>query len=108
MMQAVLSTMTARRNPDRSTAPVKIHDGRGRSKNKNRQIEDARHHEGKVTLPHPPHKTLKKPTGLPRHHPHTKPVEHALDIDHGIHEDRPRPGKLAKKSAVTGKSLRKK
>ena len=99
--------MTGRRNPDRSPATAKSHEGRGRSKNRDRHIEDARHHEEKHPLPHPPHKTLKKPTGLPRHKPHTKPEDQALNIDHGIHEDRPRPGKLAKKDTFVKKAGKK-
>ncbi len=62
-----------------------------------RDEEDARHHHATHTLPHPPHQPQYKVTGATRHHPHTQPEGHDLNADHGTHEDRPRPGKIAKK-----------
>ena len=41
----------------------------------------------------PPIILRKKHPLPPRHNPHTQPPEQALDMDHGTHEDRPRPGK---------------
>jgi len=83
--------------------PSKPRGVRGRSKNRDRHTEDAMHHEMSHPLPHPPRRTLKKPTGLPRHFPHTQPAGQEFNIDHGTHDDRPRPGKLAKKGGGTGK-----
>jgi hypothetical protein len=63
--------------PRQPTKPVRTNTSpepkRGPSQDRERHLEDA------------------------RHHPHTKPPEEALNIDHGTHEDRPRPGKIAKK-----------
>lgn len=62
-----------------------------------RKHEDLRHHrpatESEPVLPHRP---VPQPARK-KHHPHTQPEEFALNVDHGTHEDRPRPGKLAKK-----------
>ena len=73
-------------------------DPSGAGQDKRRNDEEIRHHPATHLQPHPEHHPVHKPTGLPVHHPHTQPVEDALNIDHGTHEDRPRPGKIAKKS----------
>jgi len=67
------------------------------SPDKNRHSEDKKHHPYTYPEVHPPHHSTKKETLPQRHHPHTGPELKDLDIDHGTHEDRPRPGKLAKK-----------
>ncbi|HOX34792.1 MAG TPA: hypothetical protein P5217_03615 [Methanoregulaceae archaeon] len=92
-----------RKTESRTDPPEERHIGRGRSRDRSRQLDSARHHEESHPLPHPPHKILARPTGLPKHHPHTRPPEEALDIDHGTHEDRPRPGKLMKKETIRKK-----
>ncbi|OPY38360.1 MAG: hypothetical protein A4E35_00783 [Methanoregula sp. PtaU1.Bin051] len=76
--------------------------GAATSRDKARRSEDLRHHPEGRTRPRPAHRIRKKPTGLTKHHPHTTPEEYTLDIDHGTHEDRPRPGKLAKKGRHKG------
>jgi hypothetical protein len=74
------------------------HDGSGKSQDRKRDHEEQRHHPEAVAGPHPAHKARKHPVGnKPQHEPHRKPEEYPLNIDHGIHEDRPRPGKLTKK-----------
>ncbi|MDD1712102.1 MAG: hypothetical protein LUQ69_02920 [Methanoregulaceae archaeon] len=77
-----------------NTSPEPTH---GPSQDRERHLEDARHHPQDNPLPHPPHQPHKAPALPPRHHPHTRPPEEALNIDHGTHQDRPRPGKIAKK-----------
>jgi hypothetical protein len=69
----------------------------GESQDKRNDHEDVRHHPAIHQEPHPPHHPQHKPV-LPSHQPHTQPPGNALDIDHGTHEDRPRPGKMAKKA----------
>lgn len=56
------------------------------------------HHPDAVPAVHPPHHPQKKTPLPPRHTPHTGPLMRELDVDHGTHEDRPRPGKIAKKA----------
>ncbi|MGB8308461.1 MAG: hypothetical protein WCE65_01365 [Methanoregula sp.] len=68
-----------------------------KGQDKNRHAEDHEHHPVAVPEIHPPHHAQKKAELPPRHHPHTGPENKDLNIDHGIHEDRPRPGKIAKK-----------
>jgi len=70
----------------------------GVSQDRRNDLLDARHHPADHAQPHPPHHPQYKVTGASRHRPHTQPGEQALNIDHGTHEDRPRPGKIAKKS----------
>ena len=73
--------------------PVK----KGPSMDRDRHLEDARHHPLDHPLPHPPHKTLKKPI-LPRDHTtHTRPHEEAL----GPHTGKPGPIKPAKQVTRT-------
>jgi hypothetical protein len=54
---------------------------------RDRHLEDARHHPVDHPLPHPPHKTLKKPLLPKKHTTHTRPHEEAL----GPHTDKPGP-----------------
>jgi hypothetical protein len=65
---------------------------------RDRHLEDAKHHPLDHPLPHPPHKTLKKPALPKKHTPHTRPHEEAL----GPHTDKPGPIKPAKKVTRTG------
>jgi len=69
----------------------------GVSQDRKNDLQDARHHPADHARPHQPHHPRHKVTGATRHRPHTQPEEQALNIDHGTHEDRPRPGKIAKK-----------
>jgi hypothetical protein len=93
-----LLIMSPRRTPSKEKsadpAPLKT----GPSKNRERQLEDARHHPEKHALPHPPHKTLKKPPLPPRHTPHTRPHEEEL----GPHTDKPGPIMHPKQATKTG------
>ncbi len=50
----------------------------------------------------------KRPALPPRHNPHTQPPEQALDVDHGSHQDRPRPAKIVLKEGKAGAKTRKK
>ncbi|MFZ1898441.1 hypothetical protein [Methanoregula sp.] len=73
------------------------HDNVPASPDKNRHAELRKHHPEGAPSVHPPHHPQKKAALPPRHNPHTGPESKALNLDHGIHEDRPRPGKIAKK-----------
>ena len=77
-------------------------DPSGTSQDRKRNNEETRHHPETHLQPHTPHHPQNQPTGSSRHHPHTQPAEQVLNIDHGTHEDRPRPGKLAKKDKRPG------
>ncbi|MFA5331256.1 MAG: hypothetical protein WC342_02650 [Methanoregula sp.] len=70
---------------------------------KGRHREHHTHHPEKHPASHPPHSARKKPMTGPRHHPHIGAAEIDLNTDHGTHEDRPRPGKLAKKEQHVGR-----
>ncbi len=96
--------MPRKPNPRVSPDERQPHELSGPGQDSGRLFEDARHHpEGH---PHPPlhHHPKENPPLPPRHFPHTKPDEFALNIDHGTHEDRPRPAKIIKKGAMTGKN----
>lgn len=54
---------------------------------RDRHLEDARHHPLDHPLPHPPHKTLKKPVLAKKHTPHT----HLHEEERGPHTDKPGP-----------------
>lgn len=90
--------MPAKSAPVRGKKTPRPNGPPGVSQDRKRDILDARHHPSSRAQPHPPHHPQYKVTGASRHHPHTRPDEQALDIDHGTHADRPRPGKIAKKS----------
>ena len=64
-----------------------------------RHLEDARHHPLDHPLPHPPHKAIKKPVLSKKHTPHTRPHEDDL----GPHTNKPGPIKPATKVTRTGK-----
>jgi hypothetical protein len=90
--------MAASREHDHGKkAPRHLHPT-GSSQDRKRDDEETRHHPATHTVPHPPHHPQYQVTGSARHHPHTQPGEQVLNTDHGTHEDRPRPGKIAKKS----------
>lgn len=74
----------------------------GISQDRERHLEEAKYHPQENPGAHALHKSQEKPTLPHRHYPHTPPPEFSLDIDHGTHEDRPRPGKLAKHSSRKG------
>ncbi|NMB79549.1 MAG: hypothetical protein GYA23_10710 [Methanomicrobiales archaeon] len=71
---------------------------RGPSMDRNRHLEDARHHPLDNPLPHPPHKTLKKPALPKKHTPHTRAHEEAL----GPHTGKPGPISPPKRVSRTG------
>lgn len=65
---------------------------------RDRHLEDARHHPQNNPLPHPAHKSVRKPV-LPRKHtPHTRPHEEAL----GPHTGKPGPITHGKQLTRTG------
>jgi hypothetical protein len=70
----------------------------GPSMDRDRHLEDAKHHPLDHPLPHPPHKTLKKPELPKKHTTHTHPHEEAL----GPHTDKPGPIKPAKRVTQSG------
>jgi hypothetical protein len=76
------------------TAPAK----NGPSMDRDRHLEDAKHHPLDHPLPHPPHKPIKKPILPKKHTPHTRPHEEAL----GPHTDKPGPIKPSKTVTQTG------
>lgn len=94
--------MSPRKPIPRDTPPKETGSGSAMSQDRERHIEGAQHHPYGAPQPHAPHHTVEKPTLPHRHYPHTTPPEFALDIDHGTHEDRPRPGKIAKKGTRKG------
>ncbi len=75
----------------------------GESQDSRRDHEDARHHTATHIEAHPPHHPQHHQQEVAQHHPHTAAPENVLNADHGTHEDRPRPGKLAKESKGPGK-----
>jgi hypothetical protein len=89
--------MAPRHSPKSEPKNTPPESGTGPSQDRERHREDSQHHPYDHPLPHPPHHPHEHPTLAPRHYPHTQPEEFALDMDHGTHEDRPRPGKIAKK-----------
>ena len=91
--------MTSSHGNDKKVSALPHHDGSDISQDKKRDNDEKHHHPETHSGPHAPHHVQVHPaSGTPRHHPHTKPEEQALNTDHGTHEDRPRPGKIAKKS----------
>lgn len=73
----------------------------GPSKNRARHLEDARHHPAEHPLPHPPHKTIKKPALPPKHTPHSHPHGDELPA----HTNPPGPIKPSKKTTRTGSKI---
>lgn len=70
----------------------------GPSKDRDRHLEDARHHPLDHPLPHPPHKSIKKPVLPPKHTPHSHP--HGDDLP--PHTNPPGPIKPSKKLTKKG------
>ncbi len=70
----------------------------GPSKNRERHLEDARHHPSVHPLPHSPHKTIKKSVLAPKHTPHSHAHGDALPP----HTNPPGPIKPSKKMTKTG------
>lgn len=91
----IMSPRRQQQPGDRETkAPVKG----GSSKNRERHLEDTRHHPLVHPLPHPKHKTLKKAPLPPRHTPHSHP--HGEELPD--HTNPPSPIKPSKKVTRTG------
>jgi len=84
-------------SPERTSAPASKKNRTPTSPDKSRHAEDHDHHPMAAPAVHLPHHPQKKAELPPRHHPHTGPENNDLNVDHGTHEDRPRPGKIAKK-----------
>lgn len=91
--------MSSRKTKGPAAKPRLHHDGSGKSQDRKRDREEQKHHPEVSGAPHEAHKVRRHPVGdKPHHQPHTRPEEFQLNIDHGTHQDRPRPGSLAKKS----------
>ncbi len=73
---------------------------KGSGMDRDRHLEDARHHPLDHPLPHPPHKPQKKAPLKKKHTPHTRPHEEEL----GPHTNKPGPIKPAPKLTRTGKN----
>ena len=70
----------------------------GPGQDRDRQLEDARHHPIARPLPHPEHKPIKKPVLPKKHTPHSHPHGDELPA----HTNQPSPIKPAKKITRTG------
>ena len=79
-------------------APVKTGPGQDRD----RQLEDSRHHPIARPLRHPDHKPIKKPMLAKKHTPHSHPHGDELPA----HTNPPSPIKPAKKITKTGAKKR--
>ena len=71
----------------------------GPSMDRERHLEDARHHPVNNPLPHKEHKAVPKPALPPRHTPHTHPHGDELPA----HTNPPGPIKPSKKVSKTGR-----
>ena len=91
--------MTSRLRPDRKPDYPKPKAKTKTSPDKGRQQEDDRHHPMAHPIPRPKHKPQKKPVLPPRHTTHPGPL--SPNQDPGPFADRPRPGKIMKKSTKT-------
>ena len=90
--------MSPRHASQPETSKIKTPLKRGPSKDRDRHLEDARHHPAAHPLPHPPHKSIKKPVLSPKHTPHSHPHGDELPA----HTNQPGPIKPSKKVTKTG------
>ena len=104
----MIETMAPRREPHPKPHNHKAHTGAVASPDRDRHREEAAHHPQDHLHPPPVHHPQKKPPLPPRHNPHTYPPEQELDMDHGTHEDRPRPAKIVMKGGKIGAKIPKK
>jgi hypothetical protein len=100
--------MAPRREPRPTPHNHQSHTGSYISPDKDRHREEDKHHPLDHPHPHPEHHPQKKAPLPPRHNPHTPAPDHVLDIDHGSHQDRPRPAKIVLKEGKAGAKNRKK
>jgi hypothetical protein len=70
----------------------------GPSMDRDRHLDDARHHPVENPLPHKKHKAIPKPALPPRHTPHSNPHGDELPA----HTNPPGPIKPSKKMTKTG------
>ncbi len=101
----IIKNMSPRHEPHPTPHDHQSHEGSQTSLDKERHHEEDKHHPMENVHPHPPHHPQSKPELSPRHNPHTKSPDQALDIDHGTHQDRPRPAKIVKKAGKTGSKV---
>jgi hypothetical protein len=94
----ILLIMSPRRVPVPENVGKKALVKTGPSMDRERHLEDSRHHPTENTLPHPPHKTIKKPLLSPKHTPHSHPHGDELPA----HTNPPGPIKPSKKITKTG------
>jgi hypothetical protein len=90
--------MSPRQSTPKDVRDVKVQDKTGPGQDRDRQLEDARHHPVSQSLPHPEHKPIKKPTLPKKHTPHSRPHGDELPA----HTNPPSPIKPAKKITRTG------
>ena len=91
--------MSPRHPSPKAKGAQKVPVKKGPGMDRERHLEDAKHHPVDHPLPHPPHKTLKKPVISKDHATHTHPHGEAL----GPHTNKPGPIKPAKKLTESGK-----
>jgi hypothetical protein len=92
----ILLIMSPRHVPEPEKGEKKALVKTGPSMDRERHLEDSRHHPTENTLPHPPHKTIKKPLLSPKHTPHS----HGDELP--AHSNPPGPIKPSKKITKTG------
>jgi hypothetical protein len=91
-------TMSPRQSTPKGRSDVNIPVKTGPGQDRDRQLEDARHHPVSQPLPHPEHKPIKKPVLPPKHTPHSHPHGDELPA----HTNPPGPIKPEKKITLTG------
>jgi len=90
--------MSPRQSTPKDTSDLNVPVKTGPGQDRDRQLEDARHHPAAHPLPHPEHKPIKKPALPAKHTPHSHP--HGDDLP--AHTNPPSPIKPAKKITRTG------
>jgi hypothetical protein len=90
--------MSPRQASPKKTGEKKPSVKTGPSKDRERHLEDARHHPVENPLPHKKHKTIPKPALPLRHTPHSHPHGDELPA----HTNPPGPIKPSKKVTKTG------
>ncbi|MCE5298745.1 MAG: hypothetical protein LLF84_07360 [Methanoregulaceae archaeon] len=90
--------MPPKQKRDAGASNTPHHTGEPYGQDRERDIEDRKHHPADHTTPHPPHHPQMKESLPPRHTPHSHP--HGDDI--GPHTNQPGPVKPSKKITKTG------
>ncbi|MFA6225318.1 MAG: hypothetical protein WC620_03825 [Methanoregula sp.] len=90
--------MSPRQSTPKDKSDVNVPVKTGPGQDRDRQLEDARHHPATNPLPHPEHKPIKKSVLSEKHTPHS----HLHGDDLPAHTNPPGPIKPAKKITQTG------